>query len=39
MELNLSTSETYELYQGLKRLYALYEDMAKSRMVQLLTPE
>ena len=29
MELNLSTSETYELYQGLKRLYALYEDMGE----------
>lgn len=29
MEVNLSTSETYELYQGLKRLYALYDDMGK----------
>lgn len=29
IELNLSTSETYELYQGLKRLYALYEDMGE----------
>ena len=27
MEINLSTRETYELYQGLKRLYALYGDM------------
>lgn len=29
MELHLSTSETYELYQGLKRLYALYDDMGE----------
>ena len=27
MEINLSTRETYELYQGVKRLYALYGDM------------
>lgn len=29
MEFQLDTSETYELYQGLKRLYALYEDMGE----------
>ena len=29
MELQLSTSETYELYEGLKRLYALHGDMGK----------
>ena len=29
MELHLSTSETYELYQGLKQLYALYDDMGE----------
>lgn len=29
MELHLSTSETYELYQGLKRLYELYDDMGE----------
>lgn len=29
MEFQLSTSETYELYQGLKRLYALYDDMGE----------
>lgn len=27
MEIELNTSETYELYLGLKRLYELYEDM------------
>ena len=29
MELQLNTSETYELYTGLKRLYDLYEHMGK----------
>lgn len=29
MEFQLNTSETYELYQGLKRLYALYDDMGE----------
>lgn len=29
MEFQLDTSETYELYQGLKRLYALYDDMGE----------
>lgn len=27
MEFNLDTSETYELYQGLKKLYSLYDDI------------
>lgn len=29
MEFQLNTSETYELYTGLKRLYALYENMGE----------
>lgn len=29
MELQLDTTETYELYQGLKQLYALYENMGE----------
>lgn len=29
MEFQLDTSETYELYQGLKRLYALYDNMGE----------
>lgn len=29
MELHPSTSKTYELYQGLKRLYELYDDMGE----------
>lgn len=29
MEFQLDTSETYELYQGLRRLYALYDDMGE----------
>ena len=29
MEFQLNTSETYELYQGLKHLYALYDDMGE----------
>lgn len=29
MEFKLSTSETYALYEGLQRLYALYDDMGK----------
>lgn len=29
MEFQLDTSETHELYQGLKRLYALYDDMGQ----------
>ena len=29
MEIRLDTSETYELFQGLKALYALYEEMGK----------
>ena len=27
MEINLNTAETFELYQGLKKLYDLYENM------------
>ena len=29
MEFQLNTSETYELYQGLKHLYALYDDIGE----------
>lgn len=29
MEFQLNTSETYELYQGLKRLYELYDDIGE----------
>ena len=29
MEFQFNTSETYELYQGLKRLYALYDDIGE----------